>query len=300
MNTDFLSAPLMTTVDITNRCNLNCSYCYAHNENDTDMSKEMVLNIIRELHDIGVWEIVIGGGEPFLHPDILLILKILLSEGKEIGLITNATIINKDQLDEIAWLSSIYSKSFHIQISIDSVIPEVNDILRGLGKKVLYTIDKLIGLNIKFSTGTVIHKNNADCIEELITYLYPGVKKFHFTELMPSHSIRNGTCNLYPSSEQLENSIVIFEKCKKKYRDIEIIYPDLNRIIEEKHRPTLSCQGCTGAVTRMDITAKGEVLACNIADKAKLGNFSKGTITGLWRSERAKKYRNSPYPLCQI
>lgn len=299
MKTDQLSAPLMTTVDITNRCNLRCAYCYAHNEGGIDMPSEMVLRTIRALHGMGVWQIVIGGGEPFLHRDILLILETLLSEGIEVGLVTNATTVSKHQLDSIADLSLRYSQLFHIQVSIDSATPEVNDRLRGCGSKVLENIDRLVAHGITLSTCTVIHRYNVDYLGELIFHLYPGVKKFHFTELMPSYSVRDGRWNLYPTRDQMRRAIGIIEEYKAMHRDITVVYPDVYQSIRERWKPTLVCRGCTGAVTRMDITAKGDALACNIADEAKLGSLTEETVVQIWGSERAQKYRDSPRPLCQ-
>ena len=57
---------------ITNRCNLNCVYCYETNKNLLEMSFEMAKDIIRkELLSNDINEIEFHGGEPMLHFNLI-------------------------------------------------------------------------------------------------------------------------------------------------------------------------------------------------------------------------------------
>lgn len=65
--------PRMIEVDLTNRCNLNCSFCISRevvNHKPTDMKRETLEDIIYEAsqytHGCGI--VFTGGGEPCLHP----------------------------------------------------------------------------------------------------------------------------------------------------------------------------------------------------------------------------------------
>jgi len=74
-------------IDITNKCDLNCEYCYAMKQygkkwNTEDMSLKRIQLIIKQFYKIKTFnpettEINILGGEPFLHPNIINILKYL-------------------------------------------------------------------------------------------------------------------------------------------------------------------------------------------------------------------------------
>ncbi|WP_373730647.1 radical SAM protein [Bacteroides heparinolyticus] len=64
-----LEKPLFAHIRLTNRCNLNCSYCYAEDgQKHTDMNEEQVMNLIDKCIDNQIFHITWTGGEPLLHP----------------------------------------------------------------------------------------------------------------------------------------------------------------------------------------------------------------------------------------
>ena len=89
-----IKAPLTVSFQITGKCNLNCLYCYAWPHTNKIVPKEKVLTIIEQLIDYEVFEIIFEGGEPFMHPDFIDILKTCADWGLEqIGIATNGTIL---------------------------------------------------------------------------------------------------------------------------------------------------------------------------------------------------------------
>src|SRR3712207_9200480 len=76
---DYSPYPLLVDVCVTNRCNLNCSYCSAEAgpfaSKKGEMSVEKLVSVFRELDLIGVPRVGVTGGEPFMREDILDILK---------------------------------------------------------------------------------------------------------------------------------------------------------------------------------------------------------------------------------
>ncbi|MCX6803738.1 MAG: radical SAM protein [Candidatus Diapherotrites archaeon] len=123
-----LSAPTRVFFILTNKCNLNCTYC----SNDSSPLKEDLLNfyevsrILYELKNMGVFEISFGGGEPLCHPDFFKIVKL----AKELGFVIfiNSNGIYTEEQKKMLAKSSIDK----IKISIDGV-SGVNDSLRGTG-----------------------------------------------------------------------------------------------------------------------------------------------------------------------
>lgn len=72
--------PELVDLNITEFCNLGCPWCYkaaASTGNHADTNS--VLNYIRILDYLGVYEIAIGGGEPTEHPDFAKIISCLES-----------------------------------------------------------------------------------------------------------------------------------------------------------------------------------------------------------------------------
>jgi radical SAM protein with 4Fe4S-binding SPASM domain len=66
------SAPLDVHLSITNRCNLLCRGCYARSDDEPikDMPLDLAQEIIDRLSDMDVFTVALGGGEPFLHPQL--------------------------------------------------------------------------------------------------------------------------------------------------------------------------------------------------------------------------------------
>ena len=64
--------PLVVGLNVTNRCNLCCSYCYGDysKRKSRDFTTEELLNLIKELRKMGTRAIYISGGEPLLREDI--------------------------------------------------------------------------------------------------------------------------------------------------------------------------------------------------------------------------------------
>lgn len=88
-----LNPPVSVTVDPTNICNINCTWCIWKDfraSNPISVPKSQLLEMPKFLADWGVKSVCIaGGGEPLLHPAIVEFISLLKQEGLEIGLITN-------------------------------------------------------------------------------------------------------------------------------------------------------------------------------------------------------------------
>lgn len=79
-------APELVDVKITNKCNSNCKFCYMNSHKEGNhASFENIKSVIDSLHEIGTFEIALGGGEPTQHPDFIKIVEYI----KNIGMICN-------------------------------------------------------------------------------------------------------------------------------------------------------------------------------------------------------------------
>jgi len=152
---------------------------------------------------------------------------------------------------------------------------------------------------IQFGIGTVLHRYNTNHVKELLEKFYPMVANFHFLGLMPSHSVTKSAADLYPTPEQMQAAFAIVETARKIHPDIAISFPaPLSRACE-RMKSSICCDGCTAAVTRMDISAVGDVLACHIAEESVMGNIYEQSVHEIWRSRRAQMYRHASRPLCR-
>lgn len=71
-----LSAPLIVWFELTRACNLACKHCYvdAGPPRSDELTTQEVFDALNQLRDVGVFAVVLVGGEPMLRPDFLPIL----------------------------------------------------------------------------------------------------------------------------------------------------------------------------------------------------------------------------------
>lgn len=89
------SIPLSVILCVTNKCNLNCWYCYGEHHYRTgceDFSKDEIFTIIDQLSLLGTKIIQFQGGEPFLREDLKDIIKYAKKKKMICDLVTNGTL----------------------------------------------------------------------------------------------------------------------------------------------------------------------------------------------------------------
>src|SRR5262249_10253797 len=87
--------PPRLIVELTNICNLHCSYCLRdedalYHQKASFFSTELLRRVIREAHDtIGLSHVMFTGGETTLHPKFKEIVETVGAEGLQCSFVTN-------------------------------------------------------------------------------------------------------------------------------------------------------------------------------------------------------------------
>jgi len=76
-------------LEISNNCNMNCSYCYVSNKDGKELTTKQWKTIIKNLADSGVFQVSFGGGEPTLRKDLFDLAKYVRDVGMNLGMTTN-------------------------------------------------------------------------------------------------------------------------------------------------------------------------------------------------------------------
>lgn len=86
------------SIELLLACNIRCSYCYAGaNRGKARLSLEEVCDLLTQAKALGAEQAYFLGGEPLLHPDLLLILEYSVKAGfAEVVVVTNATLLTPD------------------------------------------------------------------------------------------------------------------------------------------------------------------------------------------------------------
>ena len=113
-------------------CNLHCDYCCVRSSPTArrrELGLDCVRRIAREAPPLGVRELFVTGGEPFLLDDIDDIV-IALAEAAPVTLLTNGMLFRGPRL---AALRRLPRAGVTLQISLDSPDPALHDAHRGHG-----------------------------------------------------------------------------------------------------------------------------------------------------------------------
>jgi len=154
--------PLMANLIITNRCNLECFYCYVDvfNQENRIITPETLKELIDTLYDRGTRLIVLLGGEPLMFKQIGEIIQYIKSKKMVCELITNGYLVHK-YLDDLALCDSVC-------VSVDGE-EEGHDLNRGAGsyQKAIEAISILQERDIPVRCKAVLTHNNQRSLEFL-------------------------------------------------------------------------------------------------------------------------------------
>ena len=160
--------PISIKVFVTNRCNLNCFYCYPmiHKRDfGSDMTTGELFRLFDELSDIGTRVIILQGGEPLLREDVGAIIDYVKRKGMVCEMITNGCLV-PEKINEVKNLNSLC-------ISIDGT-EEENDFYRGKGSygKAMEAIELCMREKIPIRLHSVITRKNMNS-----SYVFEFAKK---------------------------------------------------------------------------------------------------------------------------
>ena len=151
-------------LQITERCNLHCAHCFlsAGNYGDT-MPIGIIRNVvIPKLKDCRVISVTLTGGEPFVHPEIIEIARLLRNANIRVGICTNGTSVSQDQMETLAKIDNV-----HLNVSLDGFRPESHGKFRGDETSFVKTIETIRQLKqYRLLQGLLVTPNNLAEISE--------------------------------------------------------------------------------------------------------------------------------------
>lgn len=116
--------PISGHLELTGRCNIRCRHCYCLFDRSQDaLSTGQVFHILDDLRESGTLGLVLTGGEFFVRPDSLEILRKLHENRFIVRINTNGSLIDEKLVREMAELDNIY----RIHVSLYGSRPEIHD-----------------------------------------------------------------------------------------------------------------------------------------------------------------------------
>ncbi len=170
--------PLQCSLYVTDRCNLDCSYCTEYDNSQPHPPLEDLKKWLRKIRELGTMRIALVGGEPLLHPDIVELVRYCRELGFATSLTTNGFLLTRSRLKELeeAGLQVM-------QISVDRMTPSpiTKKSFKTILPKLDYFKDSKISLHI---TGVLCQ----DTLPESTAVLETGLARGIPTEVRLVHA----------------------------------------------------------------------------------------------------------------
>ena len=295
------------------RCNLACSYCFAHGgealDLDNILSEDTYMKMLEEAKSIGVKSVGIpGAGEPFFSKNRELTLK-LLDKCEELDLYTTIFTTGEFITEELADI--LKEKAVELMVKCNSLDPKTQDafvsdpkrnkIRTGYGQKRNDALDLLMekGFNepsefqgkkresrmaivTSIMTGLDDRPSNYDEMADLLRYARDRNIIFDCDSVLERG--RGATCKLNPGDK------MILEKQKELQKIDREEYGKIWEI-SQSYIGTV----CNRYGHHLYVSESGKIRPCIGAMGVDLGNIKTSTLTEAWNRPEMQIIRDRNY-----
>lgn len=149
--------PIIVHLNVTNRCNLKCNFCYNQGNTAPEMTRQEYMKIIDCLAAAGTIKITLLGGEPFLREDLEFLIQYAKKHIRYVFLTTNG-------LFPLAENPQIVSVLDGLSFSINEAFT------LGVWQKIAENIKYARRMNKTVSLSYILIHTNCQKLEEILTF----------------------------------------------------------------------------------------------------------------------------------
>lgn len=290
------SAPYRMDLAITYRCNNDCAHCYnARERNFPELSTDQWKSTLDKLWDLGVPHIVFTGGEATLRNDLPELIRHAERNGQITGLNTNAR-----RLMDMDYVNQLVDAGLdHVQITVESCVPEIHDEMmrsKGAFKQTITGLNNALATKLYVMTNTTMLRTNAHTIPATLDFLADnGVPTIGLNALILSGQGLTVGTGLRESELQ---PLLDVATQKTAARGQRLIWYTPTQYCEfDPTASNLGVKGCTAALYSMCIESNGNVLPCQ-SYYQPLGNFLTDSWDSIWNhklSVQLRERQNLPF-----
>jgi SynChlorMet cassette radical SAM/SPASM protein ScmE len=298
-----MSTPRRLDIEITARCNLRCRYCYFFNNPAVeyrDLHAGEWLRFFDELGSLGVMDVTLAGGEPFIREDLPTLLEGLVRNRMRFTLLSNGSLID----DGIAAFIARTRRCDCVQISVDGSCAAIHDICRGPGAfdKAVRGIRTLLRFKVNVAVRVTIHRHNVHDLEAIARFLLDELGLPGFGTNSAGYL---GTCRLNADDVMMtvaerQLAMTTLLRLAEKYPDrISASAGPLSegrgwRRMEKAraqgtpafpNRGRLTACGCPS--NKISVRADGTIVPCTMLGHIALGRINRDSLAEIWRNSPA-------------
>lgn len=216
--------PRHIVFELTYRCNYRCKFCYcADNKATRELSVDEWGRIARELRGCGgASEITLTGGEPFLYPDLAVLLKELRNLGVESrNVFTNVSLIDEEKIE----LLKRFATAVHVSLSGRMMYRELTGSTCGYDF-VLERIDRCVKNGLFTCVSSVLTSENFQEMESVADDCFSvGVPCIQFGYVMCEGAAAKNRSLLLNWRQRVE-VLRKLDALRKKYPQKRILFAD--------------------------------------------------------------------------
>jgi len=197
-----LDAPICLTWELTYACNLECVHCLSSSgrRDPHELSTAEAKAVLDELHDLQVFYINIGGGEPMIRRDFFELVEYSIAKGIGVKFSTNGAFIDATKARRLAAMDYL-----DIQISLDGTDAVTNDAVRGTGSyaTAIAAMEHLRDAGFgEFKISVVVTRHNVDQLDRFKALADDYGAQLRITRLRPSGRGAESWHDLHPTQAQ--------------------------------------------------------------------------------------------------
>ncbi len=287
-----LQAPICLTWELTYGCNLSCVHCLSSSgrRDPDELSTAECEALIDELHELEVFYVNIGGGEPTIRRDFWHLLDYATTRRVGVKFSTNGTRISPAAATRLSANDYV-----DVQLSLDGATAEVNDAVRGAGSyaTVRRAMAHLAEAGVRgFKLSVVVTRDNVgqlDCFKSLAS---EHGAQLRLTRLRPSGRGAGAWERLHPTSAQQRDLYRWLHE-----QGDEVLTGDSFFHLGAYGEPLPGLNLCGAGRVVCLIDPLGDVYACpfTIHDDFRAGSVrSPGGFAAVWRSSALFTRLRSP------
>lgn len=271
----------VASIEITDKCNLKCRYCYGNFKPNNSIRLELdeIASLLKRLSARGVKLLEITGGEPSVHPDFNKILSLACASFDRVTIMTNGVHFNETSFK----IFQQYRDKIGFSISIDGFSEETNAFQRQIPNTFKKSLDTILRLKKEidpryFRIVYMLTNENVSEIDSFFEYMLQYEIR-HLLISIPEQIDKGRTyhlpdgCNMSDrdslSRKALEDECArIYEKYNSRIITIaDSLGPEGLKIAN-------ILPSCGAGWGTLSFKTNGEVLPCNMMEnKWVLGNF---------------------------
>ena len=284
--TDFVKSaqdhaiPLTVHWDLTWRCDHKCVHCYLTDRRQDELSLTECIQVLDQLRDAGTLTILFSGGDLFVRPDAVDILKAARDRDFDVRINTHGNHINDDVADALAKMGVS-----RISLSVYSAEPgphEAVTLIPGSHGKTLDAARRLIkrGVKVNFKTPVMIqNRDTYQTVAPLAERL--GASSELDAHIVPDDQSDFGLCAI--GIHSTERTLAMLHQ----------VLSQADRVAHWANMPDApsTARTCAAGTAMAYISPDGLLYPC-LNWRDAIGDLRQTTFNALWHhSETAKRQR---------